>query len=112
MADKWKCPHCGNINPEESSICLGCNAQRPAPVSGTPGPAVAPSDASTSGESPTTKRAEWELQHEFAIALYKDGQYEYALAVVAKSLETAERVLGPDHLEISYLLNDMAEMQR
>jgi hypothetical protein len=50
MANDWKCVQCGGINPENRSLCLGCNSPRSdamavapegsAPILQTPAPAA------------------------------------------------------------------------
>lgn len=32
MANEWKCPKCGGINPADQVNCLGCNASRDADI--------------------------------------------------------------------------------
>lgn len=30
LQNRWRCPHCGNVNDTKERTCVGCNARRPA----------------------------------------------------------------------------------
>jgi len=44
--------------------------------------------------------------------LYQQGDYDGAIAVAKKALQTAERELGPDHFNVAARLNNLAEVYR
>ena len=55
---------------------------------------------------------EWDTLNENVESLYQQGDYDGAIAVAKKALQTAERDLGPDHSNVAASLNNLAEVYR
>ncbi|MFH1110936.1 MAG: tetratricopeptide repeat protein [Planctomycetota bacterium] len=53
---------------------------------------------------------EWKTLNDEVMSLYKQGHYDRAIIVGKKALEAAERALGPDHLDLAQILNNLAEL--
>ena len=51
---------------------------------------------------------EWETLNQETMELYRTGKYDRALVVAKKSLELAERNVGPDHPAVAISLNNLA----
>jgi len=55
---------------------------------------------------------EWGTLNKNVESLYQQGDYDGAIAVAKKALQTAERDLGPDHFNVAASLNNLAEVYR
>jgi len=51
---------------------------------------------------------EWEILTQEAMELYRKGNYDRAVIVAKKSLEIAEKNVGPDHPDVAISLNNLA----
>jgi len=55
---------------------------------------------------------EWKVLNDQAIALYQKGDIDGAAQVGAKALEAASAVLGPEHLRVASMQNNLAAIYR
>src|SRR5580765_3346529 len=55
---------------------------------------------------------EWKTLNDQAIALYQKGDVDGAAQVGAKALEAASIALGPDHLRVASMQNNLAAIYR
>jgi hypothetical protein len=55
---------------------------------------------------------EWDILNQEVMELYRTGNYDRAVTVAKKSLEVAEKALGPDHLDVATSLENMAVLNR
>ena len=55
---------------------------------------------------------EWDILNQEVMELWRTGNYDRAVTVAKKSLEVAEKALGPDHPDVATSLNNLAELYR
>jgi tetratricopeptide (TPR) repeat protein len=56
------------------------------------------------------QETEWESLNAEVMSLSRKGQYDRAAVVAKKSLEVAERAVGPDHPSVAASLNNLASV--
>ena len=55
---------------------------------------------------------EWDILNQEGMDLYRTGNYDRAVTVANKSLEVAEKNVGPEHPDVATSLNNLAVLYK